>query len=187
VFSQLIEDYRNNKPDLSLNVIEAFKQLEAAEVDPSLLAYSVVLNKDPDEYRAYTPQHKIGTSTNKEAGSLIKYYKTGLEEDGYRGYSTNYQDLNVDVYKQELWRIVKDILTLQGYDIQKLEDQIFGGEIGDEIVYDSNLRLTETQHTNHKRSQSNVQRNESLARYLLSPRIAFHHPTLYILNSIFCK
>jgi DNA polymerase elongation subunit (family B) len=187
VFSQLIEDYRNNKPDLSLNVIEAFKQLEAAEVDPSLLAYSVVLNKDPDEYRAYTPQHKIGTSMNKEAGSLIKYYKTGLEEDGYKGYSTNYQDLNVDVYKQELWRIVKDILTLHGHDIQKLEEQIFGGEIGDEIVYDSNLRLTESKQTNHKRSQSNVQRNESLARYLLSPRIAFYHPILYILNSICCK
>src|ERR1700746_47658 len=108
---------------------------------------------------------------SKEAGSLIKYYKTGQEEDGYKGYSINYQDLNVDVYKQEFWRIVKDILTLQGYDIQKLEDQIFGGEIGDEIACDSNLRLTESQQTNHKRPQSNVQRNESLARYLLSPRI----------------
>ncbi|MGA9149280.1 MAG: DNA polymerase domain-containing protein [Candidatus Nitrosopolaris sp.] len=71
VFSQLIDDYRNNKSDLSLNIIKAFKQLEAAEVDPSLLAYSVVLNKDPDEYRSYTPQHKIGTLMNKEAGSLI--------------------------------------------------------------------------------------------------------------------
>jgi len=38
VFSQLIEDYRNNESDLSLNVIEAFKQLEAAEVDPSLFS-----------------------------------------------------------------------------------------------------------------------------------------------------
>ena len=82
---QLIEDYRNNAADLSLNVLEAFKQLGAAEVDPSLLAYSVVLNKDPDEYRSYTSQHKIGTSMSKEAGSLTKYYKTGQEEDGYKG------------------------------------------------------------------------------------------------------
>jgi DNA polymerase elongation subunit (family B) len=170
VFSQLIEDYRNNKADLSLNVIEAFKQLEAAEVDPSLLAYSVVLNKDPYEYQTYTPQHKIGTSMNKEAGSLIKYYKTGQEEDGYKGYSTNYQDLNVDVYKEELWKLVKEILALQGYDIQKLEDEIF--EVENDTVYDTNLRLTERQQTNHKRSQSNVQRNESLAKYLLSSRIA---------------
>jgi hypothetical protein len=105
---------------------------------------------------------------NKEAGSLIKYYKTGLEEDGYKGSSTNYQDLNVDVYKEELWKLVKDILTLQGYDIQKLEDQIF---VGDDTVYDTSLRLTERQQTQRRRSQSNVQRNESLAKYLLSMRI----------------
>jgi hypothetical protein len=42
---------------------------------------------------------------------------------------------------------VKDILTLQGYDIQKLEDQIFGKEVGDDTVYDTNLRLTESQQT----------------------------------------
>ncbi|MGA9150091.1 MAG: DNA polymerase domain-containing protein [Candidatus Nitrosopolaris sp.] len=170
VFSQLIEDYRNNRADLSLNVLKAFKQLESAEVDPSLLAYSVVLNKDPDEYQSYTPQHKIGISMNKEAGSLIKYYKTGQEEDGYKGYSTNYQDLNVDVYKEELWKLVKEILTLQGYDIQKLEDQIFG-EVQDDTIYDTSLRSTERQQTQRRRSQSNVQRNESLAKYLLSMRI----------------
>ena len=158
-------------PDLSLNVLGAFKQLEAAEVNPSLLVYSVVLNKDPDEYQSYTPQHKIGTSMNKEAGSLIKYYKTGQEEDGYKGYSTNYQDLNVDVYKEELWKLVKEILTLQGYDIQNLEDQIFGGEVGDDIVYHTSIRFTERQQTKRNRSQSNVERNESLAKYLLSMQI----------------
>ena len=170
VFSQLIDDYRN-KADLSLNIIKAFKQLEAAEVDPSLLAYSVVLNKDPDEYRSYTPQHKIGTSMNKEAGSLIKYYKTGLEEDGYKGYSTNYQDLNVDVYKEELWKLVKEILTLQGYDIQKLEDQIFGEEVEYDVLCNISLKTRDRQQGKHRRSQSNVQRNESLAEYFLSLRI----------------
>ena len=108
---------------------------------------------------------------NKEAGSLIKYYKTGQEEDGYKGYPTNYQDLNVDVYKEELWKLVKEILTLQGYDIQKLEDRIFGEEVEDDTVYDTSLRFTERQQTKHRRSQSNVQRNESLAKYLLSIRI----------------
>jgi DNA polymerase elongation subunit (family B) len=171
VFSQLIKDYRNNKPDLSLNVLEAFKQLEAAEVDPSLLAYSVVLNKDPDEYQSYTPQHKIGISMNKEAGSLIKYYKTGLEEDGYKGYSTNYQDLDVDVYKEELWKLIKEILTLQGYDIQKLEDQIFTEEVEYDVLSNTSLGIMERQQKKHRRSQSNVQQNESLAKYFLSLRI----------------
>jgi hypothetical protein len=51
--------------------------------------------QDPDKYRSYTRQHKIGKSLNKEPGSLIKYYKTGQQEDGYKGYSTNYQDLEL--------------------------------------------------------------------------------------------
>jgi len=59
---------------------------------------------------------------------------------------------------------------LQGYDIQKLEEQIFG-EKEEDTVYDTNLRLTESQQTKRRRSQSNIQRNESLAKYLLSIQI----------------
>jgi DNA polymerase elongation subunit (family B) len=41
VFSQLIDDYKNNnRSGLIFNVLKAFKQLETAEVDPALLAYS---------------------------------------------------------------------------------------------------------------------------------------------------
>jgi DNA polymerase elongation subunit (family B) len=142
VFSQLIDDYKNNnKSGLTLNVLKAFKKLEAAEVDPSLLAYSLILNKDPDNYQSYTPQHKIGKSLNKEPGSLIKYYKTGQQEDGYKGYSTNYQDLDIDVYKIELWKLIKDVLTLLDYDIQKLEDQIFP-TITEDDNYDATLSNT---------------------------------------------
>ena len=159
------------EPDLSLNILKTFKQLEAAEVDPSLLAYSVVLNKDPDEYRSYTPQHKIGTSMNKEAGSLIKYYKTGQEEDGYKGYSTNHRDLNIDVYKEELWKIVKEILMLQGYDTQRLEDQIFADVLEDDIISDTSLRIMERRQKKCGRSEPNVQRNESLTKYFVSLRI----------------
>lgn len=58
VFNQQIDHYKNNvdKPDLTFNVLKAFKQLEADEVDPSLLAHSVILNKDPDSYQPNTPQ-----------------------------------------------------------------------------------------------------------------------------------
>ncbi|MDQ6866321.1 MAG: hypothetical protein M3044_21145 [Thermoproteota archaeon] len=45
VFSQLIDDYKNNKSDLNLSVLSDCT-IRAAEVDPSLLAYSVVLSKD---------------------------------------------------------------------------------------------------------------------------------------------
>jgi hypothetical protein len=42
------ENNNNNKSGLTFNVLKAFIQLEAAEVDPPLLAYSIILNKDPD-------------------------------------------------------------------------------------------------------------------------------------------
>ena len=87
---------------MAFNVLKAFEQLEAAEVDPSLLAYSIILNKNPDDYQYYTPQYKKGRSLNKESGSLVKYYKTGQQEDRYKEYSTNYQDLDIDIYKIEL-------------------------------------------------------------------------------------
>ena len=83
---------------------------------------------------------------NKEAGNLIKYYKTGLEEDGYKGYSTNYQDLNVDAYKEELWRIV----TLHGYDIQTLEDQIIAEEVEYDVLSNTSLRITERQQKKYR-------------------------------------
>jgi hypothetical protein len=172
VFSQLIDDYKNNvnKPILVFDVLKAFKQLEAAEVDPFLLAYSVILNKDPDKYQSYTPQHKIGKSLNKEPGSLIKYYKTGQQEDGYKGYSTNYQDLDIDIYKVELWKIIRDILRLLDCDIQKLEEQIFPTDVNDDdndnvaqfgTIY-SNRTNKKNDINNNDRRPNNIQRNESL-------------------------
>ena len=173
----LIDDYKNNnKPGLIFNVLNAFKQLEAAEIDPSLLAYSIILNRDPDSYQSYTPQHKIGKSLNKEAGSLIKYYKTGRREDGYKGYSTNYQDLDIDVYKIELWKLLKEVLKILDYDIQKLEGQIFLTDIDNDYVtlsstiYSSRANKRNDINNNYKKANNNIQRNESLDKYRLLPK-----------------
>jgi DNA polymerase, archaea type len=170
VFSQLIDDYKNNnKSGLIFNVLKAFKQLEEAEVDPSLLAYSVILNKDPDDYRSYTPQHKIGKSLNKESGSLIKYYKTGKQEDGYKGYSINYQDLDIDVYKVELWKLIKDVLRLLDCDVQKLEEKIFLTIIEDGMTLSSNIYTGGVKKKSNINKNaikaSNIQRNESLDKF----------------------
>jgi hypothetical protein len=154
-------------------VLKAFKQLESAEVDPSLLAYSLILNKDPDNYQSYTPQHKIGKSLNKEPGSLIKYYKTGQQQDGYKGYSINYHDLDIDVYKVELWKLIKDVLRLLDHDIQKLEDQIFLTTIEDDnnddvtlfgTIYTSRVNKR-NDINNYDKNANNIQRNESLDKY----------------------
>ena len=125
------------------------------------------MNKDPDNYRSYTPQHKIGKSLNKEPGSLIKYYKSGHQEDGYKGYSTNYQDLDIDIYKVELWKLIKGVLRLLDYDIQKLEDQIFPTIIEDDI-YDTTLSNSilknnaskKNDATDNDRKANNIQRND---------------------------
>ena len=163
VFSQLIEDYKNNSKDLVTNVFKAFQQIEIAEVDPTLLAYSSILGKNPDEYQPYTPQYKIGNILNKESGSLINYYKSGNQEDGYKGYSTNYQDLNIDVYKQELWKIVKDILKLLGYNIQKLEAQIFPEMIIEKGYDDITIIVIKNKITNCSRKKYHT--NKPVTKY----------------------
>ena len=139
---------------------------------PSLLAYSVILNKDPDNYQSYTPQHRIGKSLNKEPGNLIQYYKTGQQENGYKGYSTNYQDLDIDIYKIELWKLIKEVLRLLDYDIQKLEDQIFPTIIEEDDNCDTTLsntinnsRASTKNDANNNREAKNIQRNESLDKY----------------------
>ena len=174
-FYEPIAGYKNNRPDLTCNVLRAFKQLEAAEVDPSLLAYSIILGKDTNNYRTYTPQYKIGKCLNKESGSLIKYYKTGQEEDGYKGYSTDYKDLNIDIYKLELWNLLKEILRLLDCDIQKLENEIFQPVIEEysEVTTFGNIYINKGNKKNaidHKKAKD-IQRNESLDKYRSLPRI----------------
>jgi DNA polymerase elongation subunit (family B) len=112
------------------------------------LAYSIILSKDPSDYRTYTPQHKIGKSLKKEAGDVIKYYKTGQQENCYKDYSSNYQDLNIDIYKLELWNVVKEILRLLGYDIQSIEKQIFpyDEELKNDYVLPRNDQSNKTEH-----------------------------------------
>ena len=140
---------------------------------PSLLAYSVILNKDPDKYQSYTLQHRIGKSLNKEPDNLVQYYKTGQQENGYKGYSTNYQDLDIDIYKIELWKLIKEVLRLLDYDIQKLEDQIFPTIIEEDDNCDTTLSNTinnsraSTKMTLiiMERKAKNIQRNESLDKY----------------------
>ncbi|HEY7080147.1 MAG TPA: DNA polymerase domain-containing protein [Nitrososphaeraceae archaeon] len=171
VFIGLISDYNNNKNknELTVNILKAFRQLEEAEVDPALLAYSIILKKDPDNYQSYTPQYKIGKPLNKESGNLITYYKTGQQDDGYKGYSTNYQDLNIDVYKVELWKLVKEILRLLDCDIQKLEKEIFLLDVEE----DSDLTTLGTVYPNkvdkknamNDRKAKHMQRNDSLDKY----------------------
>jgi hypothetical protein len=127
------------------------------------------LGKDPDSYQKSTPQYKIGKLLNKESGSLIKFYKTGLLEDGYKGYSTDYQDLNIDIYKIELWNIVKEVVRLLDCDVQKLENRIFpqGIEECSDIIANDPIYNTTAYKKNviRNRKANYIQRNESLDKH----------------------
>ena len=74
------------------------------------------------------------------------------------------QDLNVDVYIEDL-KIIKDILTFRGYNIHRLEEQVFGEELEDDIIPNTSLRITvrERQQEKYMGSEFNVRLNESLA------------------------
>jgi hypothetical protein len=47
-------------------------------------------------------------------------------------YSTNYEELDSDVYKIEVWNLIKDVLRLLDCDVKKLEDQVFPTIIDDD-------------------------------------------------------
>jgi hypothetical protein len=96
-----------------------------------------------------------------------------------RGYSTNYQDLDIDIYKIELWKLIKEVLRLLDYDIQKLEDQIFPTITEEDDNCDTTLsntinnsRASTKNDANNNRKAKNIQRNESLDKYQsLSQRV----------------
>ena len=100
------------------------------------------------------------------------------QEDGYKGYSTNYQDLDVDIHKVELWKLIKEVLRLLDYDIKKLEDQIFPTIIEEDDNYGATLSNTiDNSKTskkngaidNDRKEKKNTQRNESLDKYRSLP------------------
>jgi hypothetical protein len=53
-------------------------------------------------------------------GELIEYF----ESDNREGYSLNSQDISVKKYKVMLWKAVKDILEIAGYDSATIEQDL---------------------------------------------------------------
>ena len=95
-------------------------------------------------------------------------------EDGYKDYSSNYQDLNIDVYKLELWNIVKEILRLLGYDIQSFEKQIFPHheELENDYIFPRNdQKVIRRKNSKNVSLNENQRINESLSKYQLTTPI----------------
>ena len=74
-----------------------------------------------------------------------------------------------DIYKIELWKLIKDVLRLLNCDVQKLEEQIFPTIIEDGTTVSGTIYTSRANRRNSidndYRKANNIQRNESLDKY----------------------
>jgi DNA polymerase elongation subunit (family B) len=120
VFRQTVRDIVNNT-DANANLKKAISDLELHNVEPELLKRSNRLSKNPEEYENENDRkRKIGLAIGARKGDVIEYF----ESDNYKeGYSLNPQDISIRRYKIMVWKAVKDILEIAGYDIAVIEQE----------------------------------------------------------------
>jgi DNA polymerase elongation subunit (family B) len=120
-FRQTVCDILTNNDNTIMNLKKAISDLEAGNVDSELLKRSNRLSKNPEEYENENDRkRKIGSATGARKGDVIEYF----ESDSKEGYSLNPQEISIRKYKVMLWKSVKDILEIAGYDIAALEQDI---------------------------------------------------------------
>src|SRR5215831_19373918 len=122
VFRQIAHDIL-----VSSNPIDSLKRavvdLELGNVNPELLKRSTRLSKNPEEYENENDRkRKIGLAIGARKGDVIEYFETDKNREGY---SLNPQDISIKKYKIMLWKAIKDILEIAGYDIATVERELF--------------------------------------------------------------
>jgi DNA polymerase elongation subunit (family B) len=132
VFKQTVHNIltncRNNNcsHDPIINLRKAIADLQSCNVNPELLKRSLRLSKNPEEYENENDRkRKLGLAIGARKGDVIEYY----ESDNKVGYSLNPQDISFRKYIEMLWKTVKDILQIAGYDVVTFERQLFQHEI----------------------------------------------------------
>ena len=120
VFRHAVYDIVNNVDPIT-NLKKAIFNLESGGINPELLKRSNRLSKNPEEYENENDRkRKIGSAIDARKGDIIEYF----ESDSKEGYSLNVQDISVRKYKIMLWKAVKDILQIAGYDIVSIEQEL---------------------------------------------------------------
>ena len=122
VFRQIAHDIL-----VSSNPIDSLKKavvdLELGNVNPELLKRSTRLSKNPEEYEnGNDRKRKIGLAIGARKGDVIEYFETDKNREGY---SLNPQDISIKKYKIMLWKAIKDIMEIAGYDIATVERELF--------------------------------------------------------------
>jgi DNA polymerase I len=121
VFRQMVSDIVVHNIDPIPSLKQAISDLETGKVNQELLKRSNKLSKNPEEYENENDRkRKIGLAISARKGEVIEYF----ESDNREGYSLNSQDISVKKYKVMLWKAVKDILEIAGYDSATIEQDL---------------------------------------------------------------
>jgi hypothetical protein len=129
VFRQLVNDIKyGNSPIPKLK--QALQELNSRKVPPELLAISLVLRREPEEYEHSCKQSRLGAKLGLHKGDTLVYYKSDIKKPVYDtktkqhllqviSESDDPNDISYAKYKEMLLNSVKDILEILGYDIEK--------------------------------------------------------------------
>ncbi|HEX6281376.1 MAG TPA: DNA polymerase domain-containing protein [Nitrososphaera sp.] len=125
VFRQTVYDIvRGINPVMNLK--KAISDLESGNVDSELLKRSNRLSKNPEEYENENDRkRKIGLAIGAREGDVIEYFESYNKE----GYSLNARDISFRKYKIMLWKTVRDILEISGYDTSTIEHELVLNDI----------------------------------------------------------
>jgi hypothetical protein len=129
VFRQLVNDIKYGN-DTIPQVKQALDELNNRNVPPELLAISLVLRKDPEEYEHRSKQSRLGAKLGLHKGDTLVYYKSDIKQLTYDSKSKqellktvyesdNPNDISYAKYKEMFVNTIKDILEILGYDIEK--------------------------------------------------------------------
>jgi DNA polymerase elongation subunit (family B) len=130
IFRQTVHDIFASK-DPTINLKRAISELESDNVNPELLKRSNRLSKNPEEYENENDRkRKIGLAVGARKGDVVEYY----ESDSKEGYSLNRQETSVRKYKIMLWKAVKDVLEIAGYDIAVIEQKLISNRKDDHMA-----------------------------------------------------
>jgi DNA polymerase elongation subunit (family B) len=125
VFRQTVHDIFTNR-DPTIKLKEAISDLETKSVCSELLKRSNRLSKNPEEYEKENDRkRRIGLAIGARKGDVIEYY----ESDTNEGYSLSQKEISIRKYKAILWKALKDVLDIAGYDTAKIEQELFRSNI----------------------------------------------------------
>jgi DNA polymerase family B/Primase X len=113
-FRQLVNDIKNDTDPIP-KLKDALRQLENRRVSPKLLAISLVMRKNPEEYEQNCNQSRLGSKLGLRKGDTLVYYKCNTGEITYD--SENPQEISYTEYKKMLINSIRDVLQILGYDI----------------------------------------------------------------------